>query len=427
MAVASRLQHERGLEVETMWTDDGFVLRLPENEPPLDSEVLFPRLAELRELVLRQLPSTAVFAAHFRESAARALLLPRRRPTGRTPLWQQRKRSADLLNVAARYPSFPILLESYRECIRDVFDLHATSDILTRVQQGRVRVTTVESSLPSPFASSLLFSYVANYIYDGDAPLAERRAQALAIDQSKLEELLGDNDLRELLDAAALDEVEAQIQSLAEDYRVRHTDGIHDLLLRLGDLSQAELGARCESAEVAQQVDALVNSRRALRVRIAGELRFIAVEDAARYRDALGVPLPPGLAQVYLERTSDALLSLVRRYGRTHGPFTTRVVATRFGLSEAHVEPFLNALHREGKLLEGEFRPGGVGREWCDPDLLRSIRRKTLAKLRREIEPVEERTFARLVTRWQGTVAPRRGLEALLDAVESLQGVALPA
>ncbi|HVP63427.1 MAG TPA: crosslink repair DNA glycosylase YcaQ family protein [candidate division Zixibacteria bacterium] len=427
MAVASRLQHERGIEVETMWTDDGFVLRLPENEPPLESEVLFPRATELRDLVLRQLPSTAVFAAHFRESAARALLLPRRRPAGRTPLWQQRKRSADLLNVAARYPSFPILLESYRECIRDVFDLPATTDILTRVQQGRIRVSTVESQLPSPFASSLLFSYVANYIYDGDAPLAERRAQALAIDQSKLEELLGDNDLRELLDAAALDEVEAQTQSLAEDYRARHADGIHDLLLRLGDLSETELAARCESTEVAKKIDVLVQSRRALRVRIAGEWRFIAVEDAARYRDALGVPLPPGLAQVYLEHVPEALLSLVRRYARTHGPFTTRAVAARFGLAEAHVDPCLRFLHSEGKLLEGEFRPGGAGREWCDPDLLRTIRRKTLAKLRREIEPVEERTFARLVTRWQGTVAPRRGLEALLDAVESLQGAAMPA
>ncbi|HYE26064.1 MAG TPA: DEAD/DEAH box helicase, partial [Clostridia bacterium] len=286
MAVTAKLRAERGMEVESMWTDDGFVLRLPESEEPLDTQVLLPGASELRELVLRQLGGTSLFAAKFRECAARALLLPKRRPGTRAPLWQQRKRAADLLSVASRYASFPMLLETYRECIRDVFDLPAATMLLRRIASGKVRVTTMDSTKPSPFASALLFTYVANYLYDGDAPLAERRAQALSIDQEQLQELLGDNDLRELLDAAALDEVEAQLQSLDPERQARHVDGVHDLLLRLGDLSAEELRKRCVGPEVADSVEKLVHSRRAVRARIAGEHRYIAVEDAARYRDA---------------------------------------------------------------------------------------------------------------------------------------------
>src|SRR5277367_6057638 len=250
MAVTAKLQAERGLEVESLWSDDGFVLRVPDSDETIRSEDLLPTPAEFKDLVLRQLGSTALFAAKFREAAGRALLLPKRRPGLRAPLWQQRKRAADLLAVAARYSTFPVLLEAYRECIRDVFDLPAAASILSAIQRGAIRVTHVESDKPSPFAASLLFSYVANYIYDGDAPLAERRAQALSIDQSQLEELLGDGDLRELLDATALGEIEARLQSLEPEYRARHADGVHDLLLKLGDLSEAEIIARSATPEI---------------------------------------------------------------------------------------------------------------------------------------------------------------------------------
>src|SRR5450432_2104774 len=244
MAVTAKLRAERGLEFESMWSDDGFVLRLPDSDASLEIEDFILSPAELKELVLRQLGSTSLFAAKFREAASRALLLPKRRPGMRAPLWQQRKRASDLLAVAARYSSFPIILETYRECIRDVFDLPAAARILSKLQRGEIRLTRVESDKPSPFASSLLFSYIANYIYEGDAPLAERRAQVLSIDQSQLEEILGSTDFRELLDKATIDEVEAQLQSLDPDYQAKHADALHDLLLKLGDLTSSEIEAR---------------------------------------------------------------------------------------------------------------------------------------------------------------------------------------
>jgi ATP-dependent Lhr-like helicase len=425
MAVTAKLRAERGLEVESMWSDDGFVLRVPDSDETIRSDDLLPTPAEFKELVLRQLGSTSLFAAKFREAAGRALLLPKRRPGMRAPLWQQRKRASDLLAVAAQFSTFPMLLEAYRECIRDVFDLPAAAGILAAIQRGAIRVTHVESERPSPFAASLLFSYVANYIYEGDAPLAERRAQALSIDQSQLEELLGDSDLRELLDAAALDEVEARLQSREPEYRARHADGVHDLLLKLGDLSETEIVARSETPEIAATIPELVNARRAVRVRVAGDSRYIAVEYASRYRDALGTPLPPGLAEVFLASSEDPLREILRRYARTHGPFTTGDVAARYGLPPALVDTALHALHGLGRLLEGEFRPGGTHREWCDPEVLQQIRRKSLARLRREIEPVEQKTFARLAARWQGVTVRRRGTDALLDTVENLQGAAL--
>jgi ATP-dependent Lhr-like helicase len=425
MAVSAKLRSERGLEVESMWSDDGFVLRIPESDEEIPSEQLLPDPTEFQQLVLQQLGSTSLFAAKFREAASRALLLPRRRAGQRTPLWQQRKRAADLLAVAARFSSFPILLETYRECIRDVFDLPATSSILGAIQRGEIRVTSIASDKPSPFASSLLFSYVANYIYDGDAPLAERRAQALSIDQSQLQEILGDTDLRELLDQNAIDEVEGRLQSLEPDYQARHADGVHDLLLKHGDLTEPEIGARSSTPAIASTISDLANARRAVRVRIAGESRFIPVEYAGRYRDALGTPLPPGLAEVFLTSSEDPLRELIRRYARTHGPFTTQELATRYALQPAQIDAVLRGLHGKGKLLEGEFRPRGQYQEWCDPEILQQIRRKSLARLRREVEPVEQRTFARFTTRWQGVATRRRGLDALLDAVENLQGSAL--
>jgi ATP-dependent Lhr-like helicase len=427
MAVTAKLRAAGGQEVETMWSEDGFVLRFPETEDAPAIDPILLEAEEAAELVLRQLGSTALFAAKFRESAARALLLPRRRADGRTPLWQQRKRAYDLLSVASRYASFPILLEAYRECLRDVFDMPALMETLRAIGNRSLRVHTVDSRTPSPFASALLFSYVANYIYDGDAPLAERRAQALSIDQDQLRELMGDADLRELLDINAIEETEEQLQCVVESYKARGMDGVHDLLLRLGDLSRDELRMRCVTEEVADSVGKLMRARRVLEVQVAGEKRVIAVEDAARYRDALGVPLPPGLPTAFLQEMPDAMVDLLRRFARTHGPFTTPEAAGRFDLPSESVEAVLQRLVQAGRVVEGGFRPGGIHREWCDSEVLRAIRRKSLARLRKEVEPVEQRTLARLFTRWQGVVQPRRGLDALLDVIENLQGAPLPA
>jgi ATP-dependent Lhr-like helicase len=426
LAAVARTREETGVDVETLWTDDGIVVRFPDTDEPPDTRLVVPDPEEAESLVVRQLGSSALFAAKFRECAARALLLPRRRPGGRAPLWQQRKRAADLLAVASRFGSFPIVLEAYRECLRDTFDMPALADTLRAIAAGELRVATVDSSTPSPFAASLLFGYVANYIYDGDAPLSERRAHALAIDQSQLRELLGDVELRALLDADAIDEVERGLQGLESRSAAGSADAVHDLLLRVGDLSRAELARRVDGA-VGRLIDPLVESRRAIAVPVAGATRYIAVEDAARYRDALGAPLPPGLPDALLAPVADPVRDLVRRFARTHGPFTTDECAARFGLGRATVQLALERLHRDGRLVEGEFRPVGSGREWCDAGVLSAIRRRSLAKVRREIEPVPAHVLGRLATTWQGVVRPRAGYDALLDAVESLQGAPLAA
>jgi ATP-dependent Lhr-like helicase len=417
MAVSARIRAAGGPEVETLWGDDGFVLRFPDTDEPPDPDWFLVESAEAMALVLRQLGTTALFAGRFRDA--------------RSPLWQLRKRSYDLLSVASRYPQFPLLLEAYRECLRDVFDMPALVETLRAIEQRQLRVHVVETRKPSPFASSLLFSYVANFLYDGDAPLAERRAQALTIDQDQLRELLGEADLRELLDADAIAAAEEIAQCLAESHRARSADGIHDLCLRLGDLSRDELAQRVVSPDLLDQVDRLVRARRLLEIRIAGEKRLIAAEDAARYRDALGVPLPPGLATALLAPVAQPVLELVRRYARTHGPFGLRAPAERFALDAATVENALRQLAAEGRVLEGGFVPGGLHREFCDAEMLRLIRRKSLARLRREVEPVEQHTLARFLTHWQGLVTPRRtghgNLDGLLDAIESLQGAPLPA
>ncbi|HMF93360.1 MAG TPA: DEAD/DEAH box helicase, partial [Vicinamibacterales bacterium] len=286
MAVAAKIREETGTDVETLWGDDGFVVRFPDVDQPPDPQLMIPDPEEVQALVVRQLGATALFAAKFRENAARSLLLPKRRPGMRAPLWQQRKRAADLLAVASRYGSFPVLLETYRECLRDFFDMPALVGTLADLRARKLRLATVDSETPSPFAASLLFSYVASFIYDGDAPLAERRAQALAVDQSQLRELLGDAELRELLDAESMEAIERQLQRLDPTYRVKSADGVHDMLLSLGDLTEAELAERSFTVDVAASVGSLVAARRVLTVRIAGDPRFIAVEDAARFRDA---------------------------------------------------------------------------------------------------------------------------------------------
>jgi ATP-dependent Lhr-like helicase len=424
MAVVERVRAEVGLDVETMWTDDGFVVRFPETDEPPDPRLMVPAADEVEALVLNQLGGTAMFAAKFREAAGRALLLPKRRAGGRTPLWQLRKRSADLLAVASRFGSFPIVLETYRECLRDVFDMPALVETLGRMERREIRVATVDSTVASPFAAALLFGYVANYLYDGDAPLAERRAQALSIDQAQLRELLGAIELRELLDAATIAEVESELQHLHEERRARTVDGVHDLLLRLGDLSVDEIDARA-NVDGRRAADELTRARRAISVTLRGQARLVPVEYASRYRDGLGVPLPTGLPEAHLEAAPHAALDLVRRYARTHAAFTSAEIAERYGLARSTIEALLKELAAIGKVVEGEFRPGATGREWCDPDVLQSIRRRSLAKLRHQVEPVEPAVLGRLVTHWQGVVRRRRGLDALLDAVENLQGAPL--
>jgi ATP-dependent helicase Lhr and Lhr-like helicase len=427
MAAAAKIREETGADVETLWGDDGFVVRFPDVDQPPDPRLLLPDPDEVQALVVRQLGATALFASKFRENAARSLLLPKRRPGQRAPLWQQRKRAADLLAVASRYGSFPVLLETYRECLRDFFDMPALISTLGDIRSRKIRIATVDSETPSPFASSLLFSYVASFIYDGDAPLAERRAQALAVDQSQLRELLGDAELRELLDAASMDALERQLQRLDPQYHVKSADGVHDMLLSLGDLTGAEVRERSLTDDVAASVNALAAARRVLSIRIAGDSRFIAVEDAARFRDALGVPMPVGIPESLLQPVRDPLGDLALRYARTHAPFTALDFASRYGLGVAAAEAVLMRLAAEGRLVEGEFRPGGTRREWTDAGVLRMLRRRSLAKLRHEVEPVDQAVLGRFATTWQGIVKRRNGADALLDAIEQLQGAPLPA
>ncbi len=429
MALRARLAERWGVDVELIWSDDGIVMRLPEaiDEFPLDELAIDP--AEIDEIVITQLPQTAMFAGRFRECAARALLLPRRRPDRRTPLWQQRQRAADLLAVAGKYPDFPILLETTREILNDVFDLPALREVLADLRSRRVRVVPVDTPRASPFAQSLLFGWIAVYMYEGDAPLAERRAAALALDRDLLRELLGAEELRELVDPNVLADLELELQRLTDGRRARDVDELHDLLRFLGPLSRWELEARAEVDRpdvVGAWIEELVETRRAIRLMAAGEERLAAAEDAARLRDALGVALPPGLPTAFTDSVPDPLLDLVARFARTHGPFVTALVAARYGVGTERVLPVLERLEAEGRVVRGEFRPDGIEREWCDDDVLRQLRRRSLASLRKEVEPVEGDALARFLPGWQNVGSPRRGVEAVVEAIGTLQGAALP-
>jgi ATP-dependent helicase Lhr and Lhr-like helicase len=369
-----------------------------------------------------------LFAARFRENAARALLLPRRRPGQRTPLWMQRQRAADLLAVASQYGSFPIILETYREVLRDVFDLSALSEVLRAVRSRSIRVVSVETRSASPFASSLLFDYVGSFMYEGDAPLAERRAQALALDRELLAELLGSEELRELLDPAAVADLELELQGLSATRRARTVDAVADLLRRLGDLRTDEVAARtAEELDAPGALAELERSRRAARLRIAGDERWVAVEDIARYRDAVGASPPPGIPEALLDATRDPLGALLARWARTHVPFTADAPAERWGLSRAAVEARLRELSAAGVLLEGSFRPGGATHEFTEPDVLRQLRRRSLARLRREVEPVDADALARFLPEWHGVGSSAGGIARLLEVVGQLEGVAIPA
>ncbi len=428
LAIEARLADRVGSGGQVLWSDDGIVIRLPEAEDRIPVEDLLFEPGDVEDEVVRALPGTALFASVFREAAARALLLPRRRPGQRTPLWQQRQRAADLLAEAAKHPTFPILLEATRECLRDVFDVPALREVMGDLRARRTKLVTVETEHASPFAQSLLFRWIAVYMYEGDAPLAERRAAALALDRDLLRELLGAEELRELLDPRALDDVELELQRLAPGRGARGADGVHDLLRSLGPLSEEEVRPRmAEPSAAAAAIDRVLEEGRAIRVRIAGEDRVAAVEDAARLRDALGVSLPLGIPAAFAEPVAAPLRDLVARYARTHGPFLADEVSARLGVGAERIRPELAGLEAEGRIAHGEFRPGGVEREWCDAEVLRRLRQRSLAALRREIEPVDAAALGRFLPAWQGADRPSGAADALAEAIGRLQGAAIPA
>ncbi|NYI03068.1 Lhr family helicase [Allostreptomyces psammosilenae] len=396
--------------------------------PPLGADdAVFPP-EEIEPLVTEHVGGSALFAARFRECAARALLLPRRTPGRRTPLWQQRQRAAQLLQVAADFGSFPIVLETVRECLQDVFDVPGLVELMGDIRSRAVRVVEVTTPEPSPFARSLLFGYVAQFLYEGDSPLAERRAAALSLDSRLLSELLGQAELRELLDPQALAELEEELQRLTPDRAARDAEGVADLLRMLGPLDDDALRARGGRLEWAEE---LRRARRVIQVRIAGRAHWAAVEDAGRLRDALGTPLPVGVPEAFTEPVRDPLGDLLSRWARTHGPFTAQAAAAAFGLGPAVVTGALSRLAAAGRVVEGEFRPGGTGTEWCDAQVLRRLRRRSLATLRQELEPVAPTALAAFLPQWQHVSARAagrlRGADGLLRAVEQLQGSAVPA
>ncbi|HEV3405895.1 MAG TPA: helicase-related protein, partial [Candidatus Dormibacteraeota bacterium] len=424
LALEAHLREKLGVDARALWTDDGIAMQLPEVESPPSLEELILDPEEVQSLVASQLPASALFAARFRENAARSLLLPRRRPGQRTPLWQQRMRSAGLLQVAGQYPDFPILAETWREVMSDHFDMPALSALLLSIRSREIRVVAVDTERASPFASSLLFSYVAVYMYEGDQPLAERRAQALTLDRDLLAELLGSEDLRELLDPDAIAAVELELQGLLPERFPRDPDEAHDLLVRLGDLSDDDAASRGVAAEWLRSLE---RDRRAVLVRVAGESRWIAAEDAGRFREALGASLPIGLPEVFLDPGQNPLESLLRRYARTHVPFVTAEPARRWALPAAVVEAALTRLASRGDVVAGEFRRATEGREFCHPDVLRMLRRRSLAALRREVESVPPDALARFLPAWHGTGVKAGGVDRLMEVVFQLQGLALPA
>lgn len=490
LAVGQRLHQRYGMDGSAMAADDGIVLRVPmmEDEPP-GAELFLFEPEELEQIVTAEVGGSALFASRFRECAARALLLPRQNPGKRQPLWQQRQRSAQLLDVARKYPTFPIVLETVRECLQDVYDLPALKDIAASIERRELRILQTTTQQPSPFAKSLLFGYVAQFLYEGDSPLAERRAAALALDSTLLNELLGRVELRELLDAKVIEATERELQRLAPDRRVRGMEGVADLLRLLGPLTPDEVAARLERAEAvepapvlepadvaepaeapvadaAAHLAALQRANRALRVNIGGVERFAAVEDAARLRDAIGVPLPMGVPLAFIEPVADPLGDLVSRYARTHGPFTSAEAAARLGLGVAVVSTALKRLAADGRVVEGEFRPHAPASrqtpspeaaepghaeaqgqpvaavttlagtsEWCDAEVLRKLRRRSLAALRAEVEPVDAAAYGRFLPAWQNVRLPGRGrgqsalrgLDGIITAVDQLSGVPVPA
>ncbi|MFF7333781.1 ATP-dependent helicase [Streptomyces sp. NPDC008150] len=448
LALNARLSERYGLDAQVMHADDGIVLRLPdadvmgldlldqeptragreydgEQAPVGAADVAFDK-SEVDQVVTEQVGGSALFASRFRECAARALLLPRRSPGRRTPLWQQRQRASQLLQVASEFGSFPIVLEAVRECLQDVFDVPGLTELMGDIESRRVRLVEVTTPEPSPFARSLLFGYVAQFLYEGDSPLAERRAAALSLDSHLLAELLGRAELRELLDADVLAELESELQWRTEDRRIKDAEGVADLLRMLGPLTEAELAERGADPAWAGE---LARARRAIQVRIAGADHWASIEDAGRLRDALGTALPVGVPEAFTEPVKDPLGDLLARYARTHGPFTSTAAAARFGLGVAVTDGALHRLASNGRVVQGEFHPAGIGQEWCDATVLRRLRRRSLAALRHELEPVPPPALAQFLPQWQhiGPGHGLRGADGLVRAVEQLQGASVPA
>ncbi|ANF31555.1 DEAD/DEAH box helicase [Leifsonia xyli] len=452
LAVQARVRERYGIDAGAMAADDGIVVRIPDTEAqPPGGELFVFEPQELDELVTSEVGGSALFASRFRESAARALLLPKYNPGKRSPLWQQRQKAAQLLDVARKYPTFPIILETIREVLQDVYDLGALTDVAKQIEQRSIRLVEAATETASPFARSLLFGYVAAFMYEGDRPLAERRAAALSLDAGLLAELLGRAELRELLDSQVIERVELQLQRLAPERRVRGVEGVADLLRLLGPLSVDEVAERLEAegaaaatgadsesdapvaaphadrAAAAAHLATLVDTHRALAVSIAGTERFAAIEDASRLRDALGVPLPIGVPLAFIEPVDDPLGDLVSRFARTHGPFETADIASRLGLGPAIVHDALRRLARDGRVVEGEFRPHAQGSEWSDAEVLRRLRRMSLAALRHEVEPVDTPTFGRFLPEWQHVGSTLRGVDAVASVIEQLAGARIPA
>ncbi len=427
LALSARIRDEYGLESDAIWSDDGIIVHLPDADEPPGAELVLIDPDELEDRVVGELGGSALFGARFRENAGRALLIPRAYPGRRTPLWQQRLKSQTLLEVAKRYAQFPIILETYRECLRDVLDVPGTTELLRKLHSRELGLVEVETETASPFASSLLFDYVATYMYEGDTPNAERRAAALSLDRDLLRELLGQEELRDLISPDALAAVEADLQRTSERTRADSVDALHDVLRRVGDLTEDEVTVRvAPELDAAASLETLAGERRAIRLRVGGEARWVAAEDAGLYRDALGAVPPSGLPEAFIADVPDALERLARRYARTHGPFTSEEVRARFGVD---LLPVLAGLERDGELMRGELRPGGTGREWCEAEVLRRLRRASLAALRKEIEPADQRALARFAPSWQGVdrhPPGGAGIDRLREALIPLQGLALP-
>lgn len=427
LAIGARLRERFGVDAAPTASDDGIIVRLPDtDDTPPGAELFAFERDEIEDIVTDEVGGSALFASRFRECAARALLLPRRTPGKRAPLWQQRQRSAQLLDVARKFPTFPVLLETVRECLQDVYDLPALRDLFGRIARRQIRMVEVETATPSPFASSLLFDYVGAFMYEGDSPLAERRAAALSLDSTLLAELLGRVELRELLDADVIAKAERELQRLAPERHARDVEGMADLLRLLGPVTTEEAAER-STADPVPWLDELVAHRRALRVSFAGRQWWTAVEDAARLRDGLGVPLPIGTPAAFIEPVDDPLGDLLGRYARTHGPFTVSEAAERFGIGSAVARDVLARLANEKRVVEGEFRPGASGSEWCDAEVLRRLRRRSLAAAREEVEPVSTATLGRFLPGWQHVGGSLRGLDGVVTVVEQLAGVPVPA
>jgi ATP-dependent helicase Lhr and Lhr-like helicase len=427
MALTERFRAVSGAEIDAVWSDDGIVMRLPETEERLEPSSFLFAPEEVESWVKQGLSTSSLFAAHFRENAGRALLLPKRDPHRRQPLWAQRRRAADLLRIASQYPSFPILLETYRECLRDVFELPALIELFAAVERREIEVAAVESNRPSPFATTIQFSYVGNFLYDADAPLEERRAQALLLNHTELGELLGEVELRELFDADVIANVERELLRLREP-SIRHADDVHDLLLLLGDLTEDELSARTRvPSELPAHLSTLTATARVVCATLGNEPRYFAAEDAGKLRDAFGMALPPGLPEAFVEEVPNALVEAIARFARTHGPFVSAAPARRYGISRDRVDLALTALEASGRVISGQFLPHGKEQEWCDRNVLRLLKHRNLARLRNSIEPVKPEAFARLLLGWQHAEEPSRAVDALDRAIDQLQGVPLVA